>query len=128
MVERKTRKKLFRPGFKNERLSEVSGYGEISPGRFDKLIHERVRLGIISALAANESLSFTELKKILDTSDGNISVHSRKLEDAGYLICEKTFEGRKPLTIYRITEPGRSALEGYIDHMDTLIKPVKGGR
>ncbi|MDH3492003.1 MAG: transcriptional regulator [Acidobacteriota bacterium] len=125
MVQRKSRKKLNRQGI--GQLREIDGNREAAPARFDKLIHERIRLGMVSALAANETLTFSELKKILDTSDGNLSVHARKLEDAGYLICEKTFEGRKPLTFYRITESGRSALAGYIDHMDTLIKSVKEG-
>lgn len=92
----------------------------------DKLIHERLRLGIISALAANESLSFSELKKLLQTTDGNVSVHARKLEDAGYVECIKSFNGRTPLTEYKITKPGRAALEKYIGHMEALIKAMKG--
>ncbi len=91
----------------------------------DKVIHERMRLGIISALAANPRLSFTELKNLLDTTDGNISVHARKLEDAGYITCEKSFKGRMPLTEYAITEDGRQALERYLDHMEALIKAMK---
>lgn len=91
----------------------------------DKVIHERMRLGIISALAANEKLSFTELKKLLDTTDGNISVHARKLEDAGYVTLEKSFKGRMPLTEYRITKDGRQALTRYLDHMEALIKAMK---
>ena len=94
----------------------------------DKVIHERMRLGITSALAANEKLSFSELKKLLDTTDGNISVHARKLEDAGYVTLEKSFKGRMPLTEYRITKEGRSALTRYLDHMETLIKAMKGGK
>ena len=97
-----------------------------SPSELDKVIHERMRLGIISALAANEKLSFTELKNLLATSDGNISVHARKLEDAGYVTCEKSFNGRMPLTEYRITADGRGALSGYLDHMEALIKAMKG--
>lgn len=92
----------------------------------DKLIHERMRLGIISALAANESLSFSELKKLLQTTDGNISVHARKLEDAGYIECTKTFKDRMPLTEFRITKSGKAALEKYIGHMEALIKAMKG--
>ncbi|MEZ5427567.1 MAG: transcriptional regulator [Pyrinomonadaceae bacterium] len=92
----------------------------------DKVIHERMRLGIISALAANESLSFTELKNLLNTTDGNISVHARKLEDAGYLECLKSFKGRVPLTEYRITEAGREALNRYLNHMEALISAMKG--
>jgi DNA-binding MarR family transcriptional regulator len=91
----------------------------------DKVIHERMRLGIISALAANEKLSFTELKNLLNTTDGNISVHARKLEDAGYLICEKSFNGRVPLTEYRITDEGKNALQRYLNHMEALIKAIK---
>jgi DNA-binding MarR family transcriptional regulator len=96
-------------------------------GELDKVIHERMRLGIISALAANEKLSFTDLKKLLNTTDGNISVHARKLEEAGYLTCEKSFKGRTPLTEYKITPSGKAALEKYLDHMESLIKAMKGG-
>ena len=91
----------------------------------DKVIHERMRLGIVSALAANEKLSFTELRNLLDTTDGNISVHARKLEDAGYVTCEKSFNGRMPLTEYKITKEGRAALTRYLDHMEALIKAMK---
>lgn len=92
----------------------------------DKVIHERMRLGILSALAANDKLSFTDLRTLLDTSDGNVSVHARKLEDAGYLTCKKSFAGRTPLTEYKITKEGRKALERYLDHMEALIKAMKG--
>jgi len=92
----------------------------------DKVIHERLRLGIISALAANERLSFSELKNLLKTTDGNVSVHARKLEEAGYLTLEKSFKGRVPLTEYKITAAGRKALERYLDHMEALIKAMKG--
>jgi DNA-binding transcriptional ArsR family regulator len=92
----------------------------------DKVIHERLRLGIISALAANQKLSFSDLKGLLNTSDGNISVHARKLEEAGYLTLEKSFKGRTPLTEYKITSAGRKALERYLDHMEALIKAMKG--
>ena len=92
----------------------------------DKVIHERMRLGIISALAANAKLSFSDLKRLLDTTDGNISVHARKLEEAGYLTCSKSFAGRMPLTEYAITKEGRKALERYLDHMEALIKAMKG--
>ncbi len=94
----------------------------------DKVIHERMRLGITSALAANEKLSFTELKTLLNTTDGNISVHARKLEDAGYVTCEKSFKGRMPLTEYKITKQGRKALERYLDHMEALITAMKANR
>jgi DNA-binding MarR family transcriptional regulator len=99
---------------------------ETVSNELDKLIHERMRLGIISALAANVSLTFNDLKNLLQTTDGNISVHARKLEDAGYLICEKSFEGRVPKTEYKITDEGRKALEKYLNHMEALIKAMKG--
>ncbi len=95
-------------------------------GELDKIIHERMRLGIISALAANETLSFTDLKNLLNTTDGNISVHARKLEEAGYLTCEKSFKGRVPLTEYRISNDGREALKRYLNHMEALINAMKG--
>lgn len=98
--------------------------GKVS-GELDKIIHERMRLGIISALAANDRLSFTELKKLLNTTDGNISVHARKLEEAGYLVCEKSFKGRTPLTEYAITKDGKKALERYLNHMEALIKAMR---
>jgi len=91
----------------------------------DKVIHERMRLGIISALAANDRLSFTELKRLLDTTDGNVSVHARKLEDAGYVTVKKSFSDRMPLTEYKITAAGRKALERYLDHMEALIKAMR---
>ncbi|HNQ14351.1 MAG TPA: transcriptional regulator [Pyrinomonadaceae bacterium] len=91
----------------------------------DKIIHERMRLGIISALAANESLSFNDLKSLLNTTDGNVSVHARKLEEAGYLVCEKSFKGRVPLTEYRITTAGRDALDRYLNHMEALISAMR---
>ena len=93
----------------------------------DRLIHEKVRLGIVSALAANQSLSFNELKKLLNTTDGNLSVHARRLEDAKYVTCTKTFEGRMPKTEYRLTAAGRKALEKYLDHMEALIKAMREG-
>ncbi len=99
--------------------------GNVS-NELDKVIHERMRLGIISALAANEKLSFTELKNLLSTSDGNISVHARKLEDAGYVTQQKSFQGRVPLTEYAITKEGKVALVRYLDHMEALIKAMKG--
>ncbi len=92
----------------------------------DRLIHERIRLGIVSALAANESLTFNDLKKLLKTTDGNLSVHARKLEDADYISCTKMFEGRMPKTEYRLTALGRQALERYLDHMEALIQAMRG--
>ena len=91
----------------------------------DRLIHERLRLGIISALAANESLTFSALKNLMNTTDGNLSVHARKLEEAGYISCSKYFEGRLPKTEYKLTAAGRTALENYISHMESLIKQMR---
>lgn len=91
----------------------------------DALIHERTRLAIVSSLAVNESLSFTELKGLLDVTDGNLSIHARKLEDAGYLHCEKSFEGRTPKTTFRLTADGREALRRYLDHMERLIDAAR---
>jgi DNA-binding transcriptional ArsR family regulator len=98
--------------------------GNVSAG-LDKVIHERMRLGIISALAANEKLSFGDLKDLLKTTDGNISVHARKLEEAGYVTMQKSFKGRVPLTEYSITKDGKKALERYLDHMEALIRAMK---
>ncbi len=105
---------------------KVASAAERVSGELDKVIHERMRLGIISALAANEKLSFSDLKNLLKTTDGNISVHARKLEDAGYISMKKSFAGRTPLTEYAITKAGRKALERYLDHMEALIKAMKG--
>lgn len=91
----------------------------------DRLIHQPVRLSIVSSLAVNESLSFNELRELLELSDGNLSVHARKLEDAGYITCDKKFVGRVPRTQYRLTGPGRSALERYLQHMEALIAAVR---
>ncbi|WP_028671980.1 winged helix-turn-helix domain-containing protein [Saccharospirillum impatiens] len=93
----------------------------------DRLIHDRMRLGILSALAAETSLSFGELKQVLKATDGNLSVHARKLEDAGYVECRKGFEGRTPRTDYRLTREGRKALAQYVAHMEAIISHVKGG-
>ena len=91
----------------------------------DRLIHERLRLGIVSALAVTEALSFGDLKKLLNTSDGNLSVHARKLEEAQYIACTKSFEGRLPRTEYRLTAAGRRALERYLEHMEALIRATR---
>jgi DNA-binding transcriptional ArsR family regulator len=91
----------------------------------DRVIHERMRLAIVSALAVNDSLTFVDLKRLLETTDGNLSVHARKLEDAGYIACEKSFEGRMPKTEYRLSAAGRRAFEKYISHMESLIKAVR---
>ncbi|HYS52264.1 MAG TPA: transcriptional regulator [Thermoanaerobaculia bacterium] len=94
---------------------------------FDRLIHEKTRLAIVSALAVNASLTFNELKAILKTTDGNVSVHTRKLEEANYLNCRKSFEGRMPRTEYSLTAAGRRALQRYLDHMEALINNVRTG-
>jgi len=93
----------------------------------DRLIHERMRLGIVSALAVDEHLSFNDLKRLLRTTDGNLSVHARKLEEAGYVTCEKYFEGRLPKTEYRLTSSGKRALERYLDHMEAIIHATRDG-
>ena len=97
------------------------------PATLDRLIHERIRLGIVSALATGEVLSFTDLKTLLDTTDGNLSVHARKLEDAGYIACLKSFDGRTPKTEYRLTDTGRAALETYLDQMEQIIHLARDG-
>ncbi|HXM46780.1 MAG TPA: transcriptional regulator [Pyrinomonadaceae bacterium] len=104
-----------------ERLRGVHGGAPRSTHEIDRLIHERLRLGIISALAVNDSLTFKELKHTVKTTDGNLSVHARKLEEAGYVNCSKTFAGRTPKTEYSLTAAGRRALERYLDHMEALI-------
>ena len=96
-----------------------------APANLDRLIHERVRLAIVSALAVRDSLTFNELKALLKTSDGNLSVHARKLEDAEYITCDKSFAGRVPKTEYRLTALGRRALERYLDHMEALIRVTR---
>lgn len=95
---------------------------------FDRLIHEKTRLAIVSALAVNQTLSFNELKEILKTTDGNVSVHTRKLEEANYLTCRKSFEGRIPRTEYSLTAAGKRALERYLNHMEALIRATRGGQ
>lgn len=107
-------------------LGTVNGRAaDAGPLAFDRLIHERLRLGIVSALAVNGSLTFNDLKQLLDTTDGNLSVHARKLEEAAYVTCTKSFEGRMPKTEYRITPAGRRALERYLDHMEALIRATR---
>ena len=104
---------------------EVPDSAKSAAPNLDRLIHERLRLGIISALAANETLSFSDLKNLMNTTDGNLSVHARKLEEAGYIACTKFFEGRLPKTEYKLTAAGRRALESYLSHMETLIKQMR---
>jgi DNA-binding HxlR family transcriptional regulator len=100
---------------------------EAAPADLDRLIHERIRLGIVSALAVNRSLTFNELKALLKTSDGNLSVHARKLEEADYIACTKSFDGRLPKTEYRLAAAGRRALERYLNHMEALIRATREG-
>ncbi len=108
-----------------KRLRSVPANVPKSMHEIDRLIHERLRLGIISALAVNDSLTFNELKHMVKTTDGNLSVHARKLEDAGYVHCSKTFEGRTPRTEYSLTAAGRRALERYLDHMEAVIDHMR---
>jgi DNA-binding HxlR family transcriptional regulator len=98
---------------------------DATPSTLDRLIHERMRLGIVSALAVNDTLTFNELKELMQTTDGNLSVHARKLEEADYITCSKSFEGRVPRTEYRLTAAGRRALERYLDHMEALIHATR---
>lgn len=106
-------------------LQAVRGAPEGGAAALDRLIHERIRLGIVSALAVNNRLSFNDLKKLLKTTDGNLSVHARKLEEAGCVECVKYFQGRLPKTEYRLTAKGRAALERYLDHMEALIRAMR---
>jgi DNA-binding HxlR family transcriptional regulator len=106
-------------------LQDVAPKAKHSAHSLDRLIHERMRLGIISALAANDSLTFNDLKKLMDTTDGNLSVHARKLEDSGYIACTKSFEGRLPKTEYKLTAAGKRALESYVSHMESLIQQMR---
>jgi DNA-binding transcriptional ArsR family regulator len=114
------------PSERPEALRGAKG-GAVAHGplELDRLIHERVRLAIVSALAVNDSLTFNELKRLLETTDGNLSVHARKLEEAGYVVCTKSFEGRVPRTEYRLSGPGRRALERYLEHMEALIRSTR---
>lgn len=110
-----------------EKLRDVRGKERSLAPDLDRLIHERLRLGIISALAANESLTFGDLKSLMNTTDGNLSVHARKLEEAGYITCSKYFEGRLPKTEYKLAAAGRRALESYLSHMEKLIQQMRKG-
>jgi len=104
--------------FKSSKVPEIAT-------SLDRLLHDRMRLGIVSALAAGDQMSFTDLKSALNATDGNLSVHARKLEEAGYVACEKSFAGRTPRTDYKLTASGRRALEKYLDHMDAIIKAAR---
>ena len=115
------RREISKDQTEKQKLRGVLGGAPHSAHEIDRMIHERLRLGIISALAANESLTFNELKHTVKTTDGNLSVHARKLEEAGYVNCSKSFEGRTPKTEYSLTTAGRRALERYLDHREALI-------
>jgi DNA-binding HxlR family transcriptional regulator len=117
------------PATPTRRLGAVRGRATEGPAtaELDRLIHERMRLGIVSALAVNEALTFNDLKRLMQTTDGNLSVHARKLEEADYIACTKSFEGRVPRTEYRLSATGRRALERYLDHMEALIKATREG-
>lgn len=109
-------------------LGTVTGVvPDAGPLELDQLIHERVRLGIVSALAVNGTLPFTALRDLLGTSDGNLSAHARRLEDAGYVLCHKSFEGRTPRTDFELTSRGRRALQAYLDHMESIIRVTREG-
>ncbi|HKP71688.1 MAG TPA: transcriptional regulator [Pyrinomonadaceae bacterium] len=126
----KSSQRKERAGARQGELRAVGGEtsadaSDKSAAELDRLIHERLRLGIVSALAVNESLTFNSLKETLKTTDGNLSVHARKLEDAGYITLEKSFDGRMPKTEYRLTADGRRALERYLDHMESIIRMTR---
>lgn len=107
-------------------LDAVPGqHPEAEALELDRLIHERVRLGIVSALAVNGSLTFTDLRSLLGATDGNLSAHARRLEEAGYVLCRKTFEGRTPKTQYELTDKGRRELKAYLDHMEAIIEATR---
>jgi len=110
---------------KTGKASDEHGTVETALPNLDRIIHERMRLGIVSALAVNESLTFNELKRLLQTTDGNLSVHARRLEEAKYVECSKSFEGRMPKTEYRLTTAGRKAFERYLNHMEALIQSLR---
>jgi DNA-binding HxlR family transcriptional regulator len=115
------RREIKKAPNEKQSLRGVEGGAPHTAHAIDRVIHERLRLGIISALAVNESLTFNELKHTVKTSDGNLSVHARKLEEAGYVHCSKTFAGRTPRTEYSLTAAGRRALERYLNHMEALL-------
>jgi DNA-binding MarR family transcriptional regulator len=117
----------YRTGHEEKQRRVAPAVPEASAVSLDRVIHERTRLGIISALAVNDSLTFNELKQLLGATDGNVSVHARKLEDAGYVACTKSFAGRVPKTEYRLTAGGRKALEKYLSHMEALIRATREG-
>jgi DNA-binding transcriptional ArsR family regulator len=111
---------------KRTKLAAVPAPPRDNSDAFDRLVYERVRLGIMSALAVRDELTFNELKSLFDVSDGNLSAHARKLEEAKYLTCTKTFEQRRPRTVYRLTAAGKDALNRYLDHVEAVIKATRG--
>jgi DNA-binding MarR family transcriptional regulator len=127
MAAKAESRKVSAPKRKRLRLTAVPGAAGTGAddAKFDRLIYERVRLGIMSALAVREELTFTELKALFDVSDGNLSAHARKLEEANYLTCTKSFEDRRPRSVYRITAVGRNALHRYLDHVEAVIKATR---
>ena len=126
MARQATARKSEAGSVKAEVRSTKTEAKKQSPLELDRLIHERLRLGIVSALAVNERLTFNDLKALLQTTDGNLSVHARKLEDAGYIACTKTFEGRMPRSAFRLTAPGRRAFERYLSHLEAVIEHARG--
>ena len=116
---------MSRPSRARVRMAAVPGAAGREALALDRIVHDRTRLGMLSALAVNERLTFVELKQLLDTSDGNLSVHARKLEDAGYITCTKSFAGRVPRTEFRLAAAGRRALERYLRHMEVLIHATR---
>ena len=128
-MARGVRKEQTQPGAepRAQRLRAVAGYFADAESREgDRLVHDRIRLGILSALSVNESMTFAELKELLRTSDGNLSTHARKLEDAGYVLCRKEFAGRVPKTAYSMTAKGKRAFARHLDHMEALIQAARG--
>lgn len=133
MVARRNAARVVRDEQQNEnpipRTTKIARELKISAqptaNELNRIIHERMRLGIVSALAVNDGLSFTDLKELMQTTDGNLSIHARRLEEAGYVACSKTFDGRTPKTEYKITAQGRKALESYINHMEALIRMTR---
>lgn len=126
MTDRKEKKIVVKVDSTPRRVERYTPAAEVAP-QLDPVIHERLRLGIISALAVNSTLSFGELKKSLNTTDGNLSVHARKLEDAGYIECRKSFQGRMPRTDYSLTASGRKSLEKYLEQMERIIRGTRRG-
>jgi DNA-binding transcriptional ArsR family regulator len=128
MAARRSAAAAERPGATARRTRPAQPPAATHAANLDRLIHDRTRLAIISALAASSSLTFTELKHLLELSDGNLSVHARKLEDAGYVTCTKGFEGRLPRTEFSLTDAGHRALRQYLDHMEAIIKHARAKR